>query len=313
MKQSTSFKGVVDLMAKLNNDYDCELYIKTLLWENPEKPSGCPRCGNTTTYQFKDGQTHKCAGCRRKFNVLTGTIFENTKLPLNKWIACIWMSTSYKRGISSYQVARNLGVTQKTAWFMMQRIRKLFDALKPEQEELRGVCTADEAYIGGKQKNKHYNKRVKGQQGRGSSEKINVFGVMQVGGKVVTEVVTSCGRSVLQPLLDKYVAPGSTLMTDEWHGYANAHTTFNHIVCDHAKYEYVAKDGATTNPIENYWSHVKRAVIGTYYKLSKKHIERYLREFDFKFNYRGLSDNDKFSLSLSQLPNSRLKYKQLTQ
>lgn len=308
MKESTPFKSVVDLMVKLNTDSECRTYLKKLLW-NDTKPSGCPKCGNATTYSFKDGHTYKCAACRQKFNILTGTIFENTKLPLNKWIACIWMATSYKRGISSYQVARNLGVTQKTAWMMMQKIRKLFEQMRPAA--LEGTCTADETYIGGKQKNKHRDKRVKGQQGRGSSEKINVFGVMQVGGQVVSHAVTDVKQSTLQPIIARYVKPGSTMMTDEWHGYNGLDKTYGHIVCDHGRGQYVSESGATTNPIENYWSHVKRAVIGTYYHVSRKHIGRYLAEFDYKFNFRALTDGDRFIATVSHLYNTRMTYNQL--
>lgn len=308
MNQSTAFKSVFDLMAKLNTESDCLNYLKQILWNN-KKPPGCPRCGHTITYSFKDNRTYKCADCKKKFNLLTGTIFENTKLPLNKWIACIWMASSYKRGISSYQVSRNIGVTQKTAWFMMHRIRKLFNNLKAY--ELSGKCTADETYIGGKQKNKHKDKKVKGQQGRGSSEKINVFGVMQVNGKVITHCVKDASKNTLIPIINKYVTHGSAIMTDEWKGYNGLNINYSHSICDHGRYQYVSDSGATTNPIENYWSHVKRAVIGTYYHISKKHIERYLSEFDFKFNYRSLTDNDKFCALLSNSYNTRLKYKQL--
>lgn len=313
MKQSTAFKSVVDLMAKLKTDSDCRNYLKQLLWKT-DMPSGCPRCGNTTTYAFKDGRTYKCAACREKFNLLTGTIFENTKLPLNKWIACLWMSTSYKRGISSYQVARNIGVTQKTAWFMMQRIRQLFEHLKPES--LEGVCTCDETFVGGKNKNRHKNKRYdfkNGNDQRKFADKISVFGVMEVHGKVISKSVPDVKMSSLQPLLLQYVKKKSTVMTDEWKAYQYINHFFEHKICSHLRGEYVSKDGATTNPIENYWSHVKRAVIGTYYHLTRKHIDRYLNEFDFKFNYRDLCDGDKFNLVLAQLPNSRLKYQTLIQ
>lgn len=311
MKQSTAFKGVVDLMETLNTESDCRTYLKKLLWNSENKPSGCPRCGNTTTYSFKDGKTFKCssAGCNKKFNILTGTIFENTKLPLKKWIAMIYMASSYKRGISSYQVGRILGIEQKTAWNCMQKIRKLFEKMKPEK--LEGTCTADETYIGGKQKNKHRDKRVKGQQGRGSSEKINVFGVMQVGGMVISRAVPDVKISTLQPIIHQYVVPGSTMMTDEWHGYNGLSSTYAHQVCDHGRYQYVAENGATTNPIENYWSHVKRAVIGTYYHVTRKHIARYLAEFDYKFNYRSMLDGDRFELTLSHLYNTRITYNQI--
>ena len=310
MKQSTAFKGVVDLMETLNTESDCRNFLKKLLW-NSDKPSGCPRCGNTTTYSFKNGKDYKCssAGCNKKFNILTGTIFENTKLPLKKWIAMIYMASSYKRGISSYQVGRILGIEQKTAWNCMQKIRKLFEKMKPES--LEGTCTADEAYIGGKQKNKHMNKRVKGQQGRGSSEKINVFGVMQVGGMVISQVVQDAKSSTLQPIILGVVKKGSTMMTDEYNAYNGLDGNYNHIVCDHGRYQYVAENGATTNPIENYWSHVKRAVIGTYYHISKKHVARYLAEFDYKFNYRSMMDSDRFELTLSNLYNTRITYNQI--
>jgi len=311
-RSATPFKSVVDLMAKLGSDSDSRSYLKALLWGG-EKPSGCPRCGDTTTYAFKDGRTHKCAGCKQKFNVLTGTIFENTKLPLNKWIACIWMAASFKRGISSYQVARNIGVTQKTAWFMMQRVRVLFDTLKIKEQELSGTCAADEAYVGGLERFKHYNKRLKNQRGRGASGKINVFGVMQVGGKVFTTVVPNVKTETLCPLIKRYVKNGSTMMTDEWQSYNGLRGDYNHMVTDHGKYQYVSKEGATTNSIENYWSHIKRAIRGAYYKMTRKHIERYLSEFDFKFNYRDLRDNDKFVLLLSNSHNTRLSYKQLIQ
>lgn len=312
MKKSTAFKSVVDLMAKLKSDSDCRNYLKKILW-NADKPSGCPRCGNTTTYAFKDNRTYKCAGCKEKFNLLTGTIFENTKLPLNKWIACIWMSTSYKRGISSYQVARNLGVTQKTAWFMMQRIRKLFEPLKPDKFE--GVCTADETFIGGKNKNRHTDKKYdyKNKDYRKTKfpDKMSVFGLMEVGGKVMSILVPDVSMRTLQNVVVKHLKKKSTIMTDEHHAYQYMGHFFNHKVCNHNKGEYVGKDGGHTNPIENYWSHVKRAVTGTYYKLTSKHINRYLNEFDFKFNYRDLNDGEKFNLVLAQSHNSRLKYNDL--
>lgn len=312
MKQSTAFKSVVDLMAKLKTDSDCRTYLKRLLWKS-ETPLGCPRCGDTATYSFKDGRTYKCAGCRQKFNLLTGTIFENTKLPLNKWIACIWMATSYKRGISSYQVARNLGVTQKTAWFMMQRIRKLYEQLKVTQ--LEGIVACDETFVGGKNANRHADKKFdyKGKDYRKSKfpDKISVFGAMEVGGKVISISVPDVKMSSLQPAVIKYVKAKSTVMTDEHHGYQYLHHRYKHMICNHSESEYVAKDGATTNPIENYWSHVKRAVIGTYYKMTPKHIDRYLAEFDFKFNYRELHDGEKFNLVLSQSHNTRLTYNQL--
>jgi transposase-like protein len=222
------------------------------------------------------------------------------------------MVSEQKRGISSYQLSQYIQTTQKTAWFMLQRIRKTYGKMKAEK--LSGVCTADETYVGGLQKNKHYNKRVKGQQGRGGSEKINVFGVMQVGGMVYTQTVADVKRGTLQSIINSKLVKGSTLMTDEWHGYNLVESNgYYHTVCDHSRYQYVSDTGATTNPIENYWSHVKRAIKGTYYHVSKKHIDRYLAEFDYKFNYRSIDCEERFQKLLSNLPHTRLSYNQLTQ
>ena len=158
---------------------------------------------------------------------LTGTIFENTKLPLNKWIACIWMATSYKRRVSSYQVARNIGVTQKTAWLMMQRILKLFEQLKVTQFDC--VFTGDETIVGGKNANHHVDKKFdykgKGYRKTKFPNKINVFGLMELGGKVMSISVPDLRMSTLQPLMVKHLNKKSTIMTDEHHGYRYICTT----------------------------------------------------------------------------------------
>lgn len=310
MKQLPPFKNLVELMEYFNKGSATD-YLKSVIWNGNQNPSACPRCGHTSTYKFKNSDTYKCSGCKKKFNVFTNTIFENTKLPLIKWIACLYMATTYKRGISSVQVARNIGVTQKTAWFMMQRIRVMFTNLAPEA--LEGVCTADETFIGGKNKNRHADKKYKYERDtRSFPDKIDVFGVMEVGpkGRVVTQVIPDVKMSTLQGAVMKYVKKKSTIMTDEWKGYQYLHYHYDHMICNHARYQYVSDEGATTNPIENYWSHVKRAVIGTYYHLSRKHISRYLSEFDYKFNTRNETEYDRFRMTLANA-HGRLKYKQL--
>lgn len=194
---------------------------------------------------------------------------------------------------------------------MIQRIRYAIqhqDFGKP----LEGICTADESYVGGKQKNKHYDKKMRGQQGRGSSEKINVFGVMEVGGRVKSVAVPDVKRETLVPLILEYVKPGSTMMTDEWSAYSHLHLDYFHLKCDHGRHQYVSDEGATTNPIENYWSHLKRTIHGTYHWVSRKHIPKYLAEFDFRFNTRKETDSVRFNIALSQMQ-GRLKYKELTQ
>jgi transposase-like protein len=203
MKQLTEFKNLVELVVHFKSKVDCLNYLKSVLWNCCEKPSACPHCGNTKKiYAYNDKHTFRCFECDKKFNVLTNTIFENTKVSLVKWLAAIWLCSSYKRGVSSVQLAKEIGVTQKTAWFMLQRLRIMFSNLAPEA--LEGTMCVDETYIGGKQKNKHYNKRTKGQQGRGSSEKINVFGIMETAGKVKSKAVPDVKRETLVPIIEQY-------------------------------------------------------------------------------------------------------------
>lgn len=309
MKQLPQIKSLVELMAYFDDEEKCKSYLRALIWKS-ESPSQCPRCGNTKTYQYKDGKTHKCAGCRKQFNLFTGTLMENTKLPLKKWIIAIYLACTEKRGTSSYQLAQYMGITQKSSYFLLQRIRKLFEALQPTA--LENIVTADETYIGGKEKNKHWDKKTPGQQGRGGI-KTKVAGVMQIGGMVKSTLVETVGQDVLIPNITKIVQLGSTILTDEWHGYTGLDKTYDHQLCNHQQKQYVSDTGATTNPLENYWSHLKRTVNGTYYHISKKHTQRYLFEFDYKFNYRSMADGDRFNLTLAQLPNTRLKYKELIQ
>jgi transposase-like protein len=307
MRTLPSFKNLVELLQRFNDEDCCRDYVKSVLWKG--EPNSCPRCGHTKVYAFKDGRTYKCAGCRKKFNVLTGTIFENTKIPLQKWFAAMFLASSHKRGVSSHQLARDIGVTQTTAYFMLQRIRVMFENIQPEV--LEGVCTADETFIGGKNKNRHADKKVKhAQGGRGNIDKISVFGVMQVGGKVKSVAVADVSGKTLVPLVQKHVKPGSTMMTDEWQAYSGLSKDYTHLICDHGRKQYVSDEGATTNPIENYWASVKRAVMGAYYHLSRKHISRYLAEFDYKFNTRGETEHDRFAMTLAHC-RGRLRYREL--
>lgn len=307
MKQLSKFRNLVELLMYFKSNTECLAYLKTELWKC-EKPSACPRCGHTKSYAYADKHTYRCSGCKKKFNILTNTIYENTKIPLNKWFAAIWLCSSYKRGVSSVQLAKEVGVTQKTGWFMIQRMRVMFTNMQPET--LEGLVCADECFVGGKNKNRHYNKRFRGYAAKGMSEKINVFGVLEIGGRVKSISVPNVQRGTLLPLIRKFVKPDSTLMTDEDNAYSRMPWCYNHKVCNHQRYEYVSPEEATTNPIENYWSHVKRAVIGTYYHISRKHIDRYLAEFDYKFNTRNETDESRFILTI-QNSRGRLKYNEL--
>jgi hypothetical protein len=238
-------------------------------------------------------------------------MFENTKISLRKWFLAIWLVTSYKKGISSLQLAKDIDVTQKTAWFMLQRIRACFGI--ENSNELDGVVECDETFIGGKNKNRHKDKKVKNAQGRNFKDKIPVMGMLQRGGKMNAFVVNDTKKASIQPLIYKYIHQEDTkLISDEWWAYEGLEKCYDHKVIDHSKKEYVSLNDNTvhTNNIEGSWKILKNSVSGIYNHVSKKHLQKYVDEFIYKFNLRGISDGDKFKYLLIN-SDVRTKYKDL--
>jgi transposase-like protein len=297
-------------------DYEnCREFMAFVRW--PDGVVKCPTCGATKVTWLANAKVYRCYGDhpKQKFSLKTGTVLEDSPIGLEKWLPAIWLLANCKNGISSYEVHRALGVTQKTAWFVLHRIRLAMQSgsfLKLGFDG--GPVEVDETFIGGKVGNMHQSKRAKlGGKRRGVTGKAIVVGMLERKGKVRTEVVMERTQSVLRALVSKHLDPGATLVTDEWGGYVG--TEFVHEVVNHAE-EYV-RGHVHTNGIENFWSLLKRGLNGTYISVEPFHLDAYLNEQMFRYNNRATKDNpltdaDRFVLAASQIVGKRLTYAELT-
>jgi transposase-like protein len=277
----------------------CLQFVAQLKW--PKGPY-CPKCYQTDIRFMESRRMWLCRGCRKQFSVKVGTIFEDSPISLDKWLCAIWMIVNAKNGVSSYEIARNLDVTQKTAWFMMHRIRL---ALQTGSFKLSGEVEADETYIGGKARN---NLRT-GKRRHGSSGKSIVVGMLERGGRVKAKVIEHADKPTLFNSLKEHVQEGSTLFTDEWSGYGNAKQAFAHKVINHS--EAYVNGNVHTNNIENYWSLLKRTIKGTYVSVEPFHLFRYLDEQAFRFNLRKATDQSRFINAVHTVGGRRVTYLQL--
>ena len=305
MKDLKQFKTLFDLLTFFNDEQVCRDYLANIRWSGEPV---CPYCKANHVFKFSNGKMFKCGECKKQFSVRVGTIFEDSKIPLQKWFAAIYLISSHKKGISSLQLHRDLGITQKTAWFMLHRVRHGY-GLKPSEEKLTGIVEADETFIGGKEKNKHKSKRTEFAQGRSTAKKAPVAGVVKRGGELRLRVVKDTSGSSLQPFLIGNVAFGASLNTDEWMGYNRLGGIFKHQFINHKSDEYVRGDVHTQN-IENVWSQLKRSIYGCYHSVSVKHLQAYCDESAFRYNTRKKSEDGRFDLMLSNI-NSHITYNDL--
>jgi len=297
------------MIMALPDDQACRLHLEKIRWN--ETPT-CPHCASTKHYKLKTkGEfkgLYKCGECKQRYTVTVGTIFEGTHISLRSWFIAIYLFGTHKKGISSYQIADDLGITQKSAWYMLSRIRYMYE-LEPEQTE--GIAYCDETFVGGKNKNRHKDKKVERAHGRSFKDKTPVFGMMQ-NGKMYTKVVVDTKKATIAPIVKSLLKEGSTLVTDEWKAYRGMHMSYDHRMVNHAGKQYVSEEGYSTNNVENFWSHLKRGLIGVYHQVSSKHLQKYCDEFTFRFNNRDCDPSQKFNLSLVLSSRGRLRYKHLT-
>lgn len=284
----------------------------------PDGKVRCPQCDSEKVTYLQAARLYRCYGAhpRQKFSLKIGTIFEDSPIGLDKWLPAVWLLVNCKNGISSYEVARDLGVTQKTAWFMMHRVRLAvqcgsFRKLGGEGSEIE----VDESFIGGKARNMHLDQRKRRITGTGGKGKAVAFGILERGGQVRTVAIADRQKETVQPIIRRHVQAGTALYTDAMLGYRGLEAEYAHKVVDHAV-RYV--DGRIhTNGLENFWSLLKRGIAGTYVSVEPFHLHRYLDEQTFRYNNRATRDNplndaDRFSYAMSQIVGKRLTYAGLT-
>lgn len=297
------FNSVRELLKAFNSEQICIEHLEQLRWN-----------GNVVSPFDETSKVYKCAGNKYKckntgkyFNVRTATLFDNTKVELQTWFVAIYLVTAHKKGISSLQLSRDLNVTQKTAWFMLQRIRNCFGI--ENNSDLDNEVEIDETFIGGKNKNRHANKKVENSQGRSVKDKQPVLGMIERGGKLIAKKVEDTKGETLTPEIIKAVKLSATVFTDEWLGYKSLQKIYDHSFVKHNTGEYV-QGKVHTNTIESFWSILKRGIFGIYHSTSKKHLQKYVDEFVFRYNTRHGNEANRFNLLLAN-SNHRLTYKSL--
>jgi transposase-like protein len=298
-----NFNSILELVKVFKDEQTCIDHLEQLRWN-----------GNVISPFDETSKVYKCAGnkyrCKntgKYFNVRTATLFDNTKVELQTWFVAIYLITGHKKGISSLQLSRDLNVTQKTAWFMLQRIRNCFGI--ENNSELDNTVEIDETFVGGKNKNRHMNKKVENSQGRSVKDKQPVLGMVERGGKLVAKLVDNTQGETLTPEIIKAVKLSASVFTDEWLGYKSLQRIYDHSFIKHHAHEYV-NGRVHTNTIEGFWSLLKRGIVGIYHFTSKKHLQKYVDEFAFRYNTKDNTEFSRFNLLLAN-SNHRLTYQNL--
>jgi transposase-like protein len=304
-------KTLQEAIVYFSDPARCFAYAIKLRWPNGNVT--CPRC-NTAKHSFiKTRKLWFCYTCKKQFTLKVGTIMEDSPITLDKWMAAFWMLCNCKNGISSYELGKALGIHQESAWFMLQRIRKVMqdDFFGSKLGGGSGEVEVDESFIGGKARNMHVSERKRRITGTGTKDKTAVMGILERGGKIRTTVVPNRKKAALQGEVRKHVTAGTALYSDALMSYEGLATDYAHQVVDHAV-QYV--DGRVhTNGLENFWSLLKRGISGTYVSVEPFHLFRYLDEQTFRYNNRkDMNDSQRFELAMSQVFGKRLTYAELT-
>lgn len=303
-----TFKNVQQLLDHFKDEATCKAYLEQKRWGGVP---ACHHCGSVHVYRTNRG--FKCAEklCGKKFSVLTGTVYENTKLPLRTWFAGLYLCSSSKKGISSLQASRQLGITQKSAWFLNHRIRQMLKNNAPQL--LNETVQLDETYVGGRAANKHKSKRLSNEPYKRYDDKAPVIGIVDNNGKVILKAIPWVTKRTIAKIIETHIGKGSTMVTDSHIIYKHLANSpyYNHKTVNHNADEYVNKEGYHTNRIEGVFSIFKRGIFGIYHSVSSKHLQKYCDEFALRYNTRLIGDDERFNNSLENC-NGRLKYKDLT-
>jgi len=297
--KNPKFNGLIDFHNAFPDERACRLHFERIRWNGQ---IACVHCGSMRKiYRINEGKLFRCADCDKQFTVRLKTIFEDSALPLRKWFMAIYIFMAHKKGISSVQLSKDIQVTQKTAWFMLHRIRYAVRTRKLDKP-LNGIVEADETYVGGKMHG--------GKRGTGAEKKTIVFGIIERKGKVVARTIKHADKKTLQGIMREQVSRDAIVMTDDNPAYRDLEETFDsHESVNHSKKEYVRGD-VHVNNIESFWALFKRGYHGTYHWMSPKHMDKYIDEFEFRLNSKDITDPSRLGLMLNHAE-GRMTYKQL--
>lgn len=276
----------------------------------------CPRCGDFDVYQMKDSKTGerqadfrwRCRGCKEQFTVRIGTVFEDSRAPLKHWCFAFWRAATSKKGVSALEIHRQTGLSYKTCLFMLHRVRCAMD--EADIEPLGGIVEIDETFIGGKPRRPNNVAKVGRPKGGPYAKKQPVMGMLERGGKVRPKVIADVKASTLREVINQNVEKSARIMTDSWVGYEHlSREGWKHETVNHTRHEY-ARGDVTTNRIEGFFGILKRGLNGIYHAVSKKHLHRYLSEFEFRYNNSELTDGQRVIAAIKAAQGKRLTYAQ---